>query len=83
MDVKEFRSNGTGRMIWVGQGKSAYPAFEPNPLPPQIEPEWNLANALSEADRAVSELAGLGRMLPNPNLFIRPFCVVGLFYPPE
>ena len=73
MDPKEFRSELAGRMIRVGQGEAAYWAFVPNPLPPQIDPGWDLANALSEADRAVSELAGLGRMLPNPNLFIRPF----------
>jgi Fic family protein len=28
---------------------------------------------LSEADRALGELAGLGRLLPNPHLLIRPF----------
>ena len=30
-------------------------------------------SALSEADRALGELAGLGRSLPNPHLLIRPF----------
>jgi Fic family protein len=29
--------------------------------------------ALSEADRALGELAGLGRAVPNPHLLIRPF----------
>ena len=29
--------------------------------------------AVSEADRALGELAGVGRMLPNPHLLIRPF----------
>jgi Fic family protein len=28
---------------------------------------------LSEADRALGELAGLGRLMPNPQLFVRPF----------
>jgi Fic family protein len=45
----------------------------PNPLPPQIEFDHALVSALSEADRALGELAGLGRTLPNPNLVIRPF----------
>jgi Fic family protein len=31
-----------------------------------------LVNALSIADRALGELAGLGRALPNPHLLIRP-----------
>lgn len=32
-----------------------------------------LVKALSEADRALSELAGTARRLPNPHLLIRPF----------
>jgi Fic family protein len=32
-----------------------------------------LARTLSEADQALGELAGVGRMLPNPHLLIRPF----------
>jgi len=32
-----------------------------------------LVNALSEADRLLGELAGLGRTMPNPQLLIRPF----------
>lgn len=34
---------------------------------------WSLAALLSEADRAVAELSGAGRLLPNPHLLIRPF----------
>ena len=60
-------------MIKIGQGDVAYYAFLPNPLPPTLAPDWQLSSALSEADCALSELAGLGRTLPNPNLFIRPF----------
>ncbi|MBM4155415.1 MAG: Fic family protein [Lentisphaerae bacterium] len=33
--------------------------------------DW--VRALSAADRALSELAGVGRTLPNPHLLIRPF----------
>jgi Fic family protein len=32
-----------------------------------------LIRSLSEADRAIGELAGLGRTMPNPHLLIRPF----------
>jgi hypothetical protein len=48
-------------------------AFVPNPLPPAIELTLPLVQTLSEADRSVGELAGIGRMMPNPHLFIRPF----------
>jgi Fic family protein len=37
--------------------------------------DWDLALAheLSKADRALGELAGLGRTIPNPHLLIQPF----------
>jgi Fic family protein len=38
-----------------------------------MELTWGLANALSEADRALAELAGTARNLPNPHLLIGPF----------
>ncbi|HWQ83285.1 MAG TPA: Fic/DOC family N-terminal domain-containing protein, partial [Anaerolineales bacterium] len=60
-------------MIKVGQGQASYWAFSPDPLSPEIRSDWNLTGALSQADRAVSELAGLGIMLPNPALYIHPF----------
>jgi len=73
MDPNLFQASSAGRVIKVGQVNAAYWAFVPNPLPPILASDWDLSRALSEADRTVSELAGLGRMLPNPNLFIRPF----------
>ncbi|MBC7239607.1 MAG: Fic family protein, partial [Chloroflexi bacterium] len=43
------------------------------PLPPVIAADWELMCALSEADRSLSNLAGLGRTMPNPHLLIGPF----------
>ncbi len=48
-------------------------AFVPDPLPPKLAYGPQLVQALSEADRALGELAGLGRTLPNPYLLTRPF----------
>ena len=73
MDPTLFKNSVSGRIIKVGQGDLAYWAFLPNALPPILASDWDLTRALSEADRNVSELAGLGRMLPNPNLVIGPF----------
>ena len=73
MDPRLFSSDAAGKLITVGQGDTAYWAFIPNPLPPDIPPDWSLTCALSLADRALSELAGLGRTLANPKLFIHPF----------
>lgn len=51
-----------------------YWAFVPDSLPPQlVEPSWELFGQNSEAERAISELAGVGRTLPNPHLLINSF----------
>ena len=50
-----------------------YKAYVPEPLPPPIAWRPGLVAALSAADRAVGQLAGEGRRLPNPHLLIRPF----------
>lgn len=73
MDPKRFRNSPSGQLIRVGQGETAYWAFVPHPLPPRLEMNSALIRALSEADRAIGELAGLGRTMPNPHLLIRPF----------
>jgi Fic family protein len=57
----------------VGTGEARYAAFVPNPLPPEIAYDAALSRVLSDADRALGELNGLGRMLPNPDLLINPF----------
>ena len=73
MNLDRFQNSPTGRAIKVWQAQPPYWAFVPNPLPPQFEFDHALVSVLSEADRALGELAGLGRTLPNPNLLIRPF----------
>lgn len=70
MHPSDFTKNMWGRLT---QGQGGYRAFVPAPLPPKIESNWELTNKLSEADRALSELAGLARTLPNPHLLIGPF----------
>jgi Fic family protein len=50
-----------------------YRAYVPAPLPPPLAWDTTLAARLSEADRALGQLAGEGRRLPNPHLLLRPF----------
>jgi Fic family protein len=50
-----------------------YHAFFPEPLPPDLVLDWELTGLLSEADRAMGELSGAGRLIPNPHLLIRPY----------
>ncbi|HOT91454.1 MAG TPA: Fic family protein [Anaerolineae bacterium] len=73
MNPEQFRKSTSGQVVRVGQGEAAYWAFVPHPLPPSLPADWELTRALSEADRALSELAGLGRTIPNPHLLIGPF----------
>lgn len=73
MNPERFRKSPTGRLLQVGQGDAAYWAFVPAPLPPALPWEVELVRRLSDADRALGELSGLGRTLPNPHLLIAPF----------
>ncbi|RLC77474.1 MAG: Fic family protein [Chloroflexi bacterium] len=71
MDLETFRSSPSGRLVHSIQGR--YWAFAPSPLPPQIDWGSDLVAALSDADRALGELSGLGRSMLNPRLLIVPF----------
>ena len=73
MDVERFRNSPSGRLLRIGAGDAAYWAFVPNPLPPDLPFDAELVRILSDADRALGELSGLGRTMPNPQLLIRPF----------
>lgn len=70
MNPKAFRTDRAGRVVKTPTG---YWAFVPAPLPPTIAYDAGLALALSQADAALSELSGLGRYLPNPDLLIAPY----------
>jgi len=73
MNREQFSHSPSGRLIKNGQGEAAYWAFMPHPLPPSLDLDRPLVQALSAADRALGELAGLGRNMPNPHLLIQPF----------
>ena len=73
MNLERFKNSPSGRLLKVGQGDVAYRAFVPNALPPSLNLDAELIRILSGADRALGELAGLGRTMPNPDLLIRPF----------
>ncbi len=69
MNPKDFRSPQAGRVVSVSSG---YAAFVPAPLPPALTYDPASVLALSRADAALSELAGVGRTLPNSQLLIAP-----------
>jgi Fic family protein len=73
MNPDDYRAPGVGSPIRVGRGEAAYWAFQPEPIPRRVELSEGTIFRLSEADRAVGALAGLGARLPNPHLLIGPY----------
>lgn len=70
MNPASFQAPEAGKVIRASGG---YFAFVPSPLPPRIEYDDKLVLLLSRADAKLSELSGLGRLLPNPHLLIAPY----------
>ncbi len=69
MKPANFKSKEAGQVILAATG---YHAFVPAKLPPPLRFDVPSVLALSRADAALSELSGLGRVLPNPHLLISP-----------
>src|SRR5690625_187975 len=61
----------TAQRTQVILARKVYHAYSPPPLPPPVSLDAGLVRRLSEADRAIGELSGLGRSLPNPHLLSR------------
>ncbi len=70
MDPTAFHSPAAGRVIRTLTG---YWAFVPAASPPELQYDAALVTLLSQADAALSELSGLGRVMPNPDLLIAPY----------
>lgn len=70
MDKETFKNSPTGKLLRAPQG---YWYFVPNPLPPRLSWSEDLILLLSEAERALGNLEGIGQTLPNPHLLIAPF----------
>jgi Fic family protein len=70
LQPSDFTEDAPGRLVLQPGG---YWAFVPAPLPPPLIFSDRLVAHLSEADQALGQLAGVGRMLSNPHLLIRPF----------
>lgn len=70
MNPEAFAAPDAGKVVRTARG---YFAFVPAPLPPAVRYDDSLVLALSRADSALSELSGLGRLIPNPHLLIAPY----------
>lgn len=73
MDIEQFKNSLKDCLIEIKLGGNDYWAFVPAPLPPDLRMDLELARVLSDADRALGELSGVGRSMANPHLLIGPF----------
>ena len=72
MNPETFKNSTAGKCTRT-ISRPPYWAYVPNPLPPKIEVDWELASLLSKADITLGKLSGAGQLLPNPHLLISPF----------
>lgn len=70
MQPSDFNKDTVGHLVQTQQG---YWTFTPPPLEPALDLNLRIVNKLTEAERALGELAGVARTLPNPHLLIGPF----------
>ena len=73
MRPEDFSREAPGALVRSAGPSGEYWTYVPNPLPPPLRFDADLVRCLSEADQAIGELKGAGRMLPNPHLLIGPF----------
>ena len=70
MRPQDFKKDAPGKLE---RSTSGHWTYVPNPLPPTLKYSPTLVNRLVSAERALGELAGVGRLLPNAYLLISPF----------
>ena len=70
MDPERYRNSSAGSPILTHRG---YWVFVPAPLPPAIPWSNLLVSILSDADRALSKLAGYCTAISKPHLYTRPY----------
>lgn len=73
MDSGAFKQGHPGRLVRITSDGPAVHAYVPADLPPAVDWTGEIVTVLSAADRALGQLAGVGRNLPNPHLLIGPF----------
>ncbi|HJS93756.1 MAG TPA: Fic/DOC family N-terminal domain-containing protein [Solirubrobacteraceae bacterium] len=73
MDESKFVSAEFGRPYRNSASGWDFVAFRPEPLPRKLTFESETVLALSMADAALGRLAGAGRQIHDPNMFIRPY----------
>jgi Fic family protein len=74
MDLASYPASPFGQARSTG-GRHGYVAYYPAPLPRSVDLRPATIMLLAEAEAALGRLAGVGDLLPNPDLLIRPYIV--------
>ncbi len=70
MDASIFTKKCPGHLVGIARNLKAY---VPDKLPPKLEWTSRMVESLSNAERAIGQLRGLGMNLSNAHLLINPF----------
>jgi Fic family protein len=69
MEISVF-AKPSGKLV---KNKESHITFLPDKLPPKIEYDSSIVTLLSEASIQLGRLSGIGTLIPNPHLLIRPY----------
>lgn len=72
MDLESYPATPFGRARRTS-GRHGYVAYYPAPLPRSVDLRPTTIMLLADAEAALGRLAGVGDLLPNPDLLIRPY----------
>jgi Fic family protein len=72
MDIKGHRSSSFGEARRT-PGRHGYVAYFPAPIPRALELPASTLRLLGDAEAELGQLAGVGRLVRNPDLLLRPY----------
>ena len=72
MEAARYPASEFGRARRTG-GRHSYVAYFPAPIPRSLGLPNATVRLLADAEGSLGQLAGVGRLLPNPELLIRPY----------
>ncbi len=72
MDAERYRSTPFGEARRT-PGRHGYVAYFASPIPRALDLPSSTVRTLADAEGALGQLAGIGRLLPNPDLLIGPY----------
>ena len=72
MDLERYPPTPFGEARRI-PGKTGYVAYFPSPIPRTLEIPPSTIGLLADCEGALGQLSGIGRLLPNPDLLIRPY----------